>query len=316
MDPLALEQIDADIARLARRLVSQPVTTLFPEISTLRHTVFTLLQGRQRPGETRRLYLAAGRLCGLAAHVALDLGQFAVATTHTRTAWQCAESADDNALRSWVRSVQSLLAYWQQDHDRAADFAWSGLQHARAGTVRARLLSLSARADAARGHRPEALWAIEAAKDARQGHTDPPELPGVFAFPEAKQWTYAGTTLLTVGGRRRTRDAVEASTRAIVAYRTAPEEDRSSGDLLAARLDLATAHLAHGDLDAAGDELAVVLDARPERRTASISRRLRAFGALLDGPAHTGSTAARSLRDSVEAAARRSLPTDHPESVQ
>ncbi|OEJ21436.1 hypothetical protein BGM19_38450 [Streptomyces agglomeratus] len=66
---------------------------------------------------------------------------------------------------------------------------------------------------------------------------------------------------------------------------SAPEREQSSGDLLASRLDVATAPPAGGDLDGARNKLAVVLGVAPERRTASISSRLPAFGDLLAQPA-------------------------------
>ncbi|OEJ41244.1 hypothetical protein BGK70_26710 [Streptomyces agglomeratus] len=78
-------------------------------------------------------------------------------------------------------------------------------------------------------------------------------------------------------------------------------------------LDLATAHLAGGDLDGARDKLTVVLEAAPERRTASISSRLHAFGDLLAQPTYARSVSARSLRDSLQEACRRPALTNLPE---
>jgi len=100
VDDILLEQIDADITRLATDYVSRPVSELVHDISTVRRTVFDLLRGRQQPHQTSHLYLAAGRLSGLATHVALDLGQYLAAATHARTAWRCAESAGHNGLRA------------------------------------------------------------------------------------------------------------------------------------------------------------------------------------------------------------------------
>ncbi|MBT2401711.1 helix-turn-helix transcriptional regulator [Streptomyces sp. ISL-100] len=316
VDDLVLEQLDADIARLAADYVSQPVATLFREISGLRRMVFRLLEGRQRPYQTGHLYLAAGRLCGLATHVALDLGQFRAASTHARTAWSCAESAGHNELQAWVRSIQSLIAYWQQDYCQAADLARDGLRYADGGTIRSRLLSLEARASAACGDQAGTLRAVQSAQDARQRPLALAELPGVFTFPEAKQWAYAGTALLALGSRQHVSRAIAASSQAITLYQSAPERDQSSGDLLASHLDLATAHLAGGDLDGARDKLMVVLEAAPERRTASISSRLHAFGDLLAQPAYARSVSARSLRDNLQEARRRPALTNLPEPAQ
>ncbi|MFJ9696650.1 helix-turn-helix domain-containing protein [Kitasatospora sp. NPDC101183] len=310
-----LEQIDADIERLAASCVSTPVSDLFHEIRALRQGVFDLLRGRQRPLRTSHLYLQAGRLCGLATHVALDLGQYRAAATHSRTAWHCAEFADHNGLRAWVRSVQSLIAYWQQDHRQAAELARAGLLFADGGTIAARLLSLEARATAALGDHASALRAVETAGAARSTATAI-DLPGVFTFPEAKQWAYTGTALLALHSRPHVNRAIEASARAIAMYESAPRQEQSSGDLLAAHLDLANAHLAHGDLDGVQAKLAVVLGAAPDRRTASISSRLRALSALLTEPAYSGSPLALSLRENVAEACARPALTNPPELPQ
>ncbi|MFI6152430.1 XRE family transcriptional regulator [Kitasatospora sp. NPDC051170] len=310
-----LEQIDADIERLAADCVSTPVSGLFHEIGALRRGVFDLLRGRQHPRQTSHLYVQAGRLCGLATHVALDLGQYRAAATHSRTAWHCAESAGHNGLRAWVRSVQSLIAYWQQDHRQAAELARAGLPFADDGTIAARLLSLEARAAAALGDHTSALRAVEMAGAARSTVATI-DLPGVFTFPEAKQWTYTGTALLALRSRPHVNHAIEASTRAIAMYESAPRQEQSSGDLLAAHLDLAHAHLAHGDLDGVQAKLAVVLGAAPDRRTASISSRLRALRAALAEPVYSGSPLALSLRENVAEACFRPAPMNPPELPQ
>ncbi|MEU3572841.1 XRE family transcriptional regulator [Kitasatospora sp. NPDC036755] len=315
VDDMLLEQIEADIAALAEDYVSKPVSELFHDIGILRRGVFDLLRGRQHPYQASHLYLQAGRLCGLAAHAALDLGQYAAAATQSRTAWRCAESAGHNGLRAWIRSVQSLIAYWQQDHCQAAELARAGLPYADSGTIAARLLSLEARSTAALGDMTSALRAVEAAEAARsRGATA--DLPGVFTFPEAKQWTYAGTALLALGSRRYVNRAIDASSRAIALYESAPQQERSSGDLLAARLDLANAHLAHGDLDGVREKLSAVLAVAPDRRTASISTRLRALSARLAEPAYAGSPIVLSLRENVREACSRPALTNPPELPQ
>ncbi|WP_280709352.1 XRE family transcriptional regulator [Kitasatospora sp. GP30] len=315
MDEALLEQIDADVARLAADYVSRPVAELFHEIGALKRAVFELVRGRQHPYQAAQLYLQAGRLCGLATHVALDLGQYTAAATHSRTAWRCAESAGHNGLRAWTRSVQSLIAYWQQDYRRAAELARAGQPFADGGTVAARLLSLEARAAAALGDTAQALRAVEAATLARTTVLPDVDLPGVFAFPEAKQWAYAGTTLLALGSRSHVNRAIDASTMAISMYESAPQQDQSSGDLLAARLDLAGARLDLGDIAGAGKELAVVLDAAPDRRTASISTRLSALSSRLSEPVYGGSPIARSLRENVREACSRPALTNPSEPV-
>ncbi|WP_432114681.1 XRE family transcriptional regulator [Streptomyces sp. S1] len=317
VNTLVLEQFDADVERLARDFVSRPLPLLIPEIRTARGAVFRLLEGRQHPSQTRHLYVVAGWLSGLAAHVSLDLGDRSGAATHARTVVQCAEVSEHSSLRAWARSFQSLAAYWAGDYRRAGDLAQAGHSEGRgpgAGTIKARLLSLEARARAAEGDGRSALRVLALAHEARSAAgTD--ELPGVFSFPEAKQWAYAGTTLLAVGGDEHTRHAISASHRAVELYHAGPEADRSPGDLQAAHLDLATAYLASGEVERAGAKLSEVFTAEvftAEVFTASITIRLRNLAALLGSEPYRGARSAVDLRAHIHEVTVRPALASNP----
>ncbi|MFI1868600.1 helix-turn-helix domain-containing protein [Streptomyces jumonjinensis] len=312
VNALVLEQFDADVERLARDFVSRPLPLLIPEIRTARGAVFRLLEGRQHPSQTRHLYVVAGWLSGLAAHVSLDLGDRSAAATHARTVVQCAEISEHSSLRAWARSFQSLAAYWAGDYRRAGDLAQAGHSEGRgpgAGTIKARLLSLEARARAAEGDNRSALRVLALAHEARSA-AGPDELPGVFSFPEAKQWAYAGTTLLAVGGDEQTRHAIGASNRAVELYHAGPEGDRSPGDLQAAHLDLATAYLASGQVERAGAKLSEVFTA--EVFTASITIRLRNLAALLGSEPYRGAQSAVDLRAHIHEVTVRPALASNP----
>ncbi|OKI42844.1 transcriptional regulator [Streptomyces sp. CB03578] len=312
VNALVLEQFDADVERLARDFVSRPLPLLIPEIRTARGAVFRLLEGRQYPSQTRHLYVVAGWLSGLAAHVSLDLGDRSAAATHARTVVQCAEISEHSSLRAWARSFQSLAAYWAGDYRRAGDLAQAGHSEGRgpgAGTIKARLLSLEARARAAEGDNRSALRVLALAHEARST-AGPDELPGVFSFPEAKQWAYAGTTLLAVGGDEQTRHAIGASNRAVELYHAGPEGDRSPGDLQAAHLDLATAYLASGQVERAGAKLSEVFTA--EVFTASITIRLRNLAALLGSEPYRGAQSAVDLRAHIHEVTVRPALASNP----
>lgn len=315
VNALVLEQFDADVERLARDFVSRPLPLLVPEIRTARAEVFRLLEGRQHPSQTRHLYVVAGWLCGLAAHVSLDLGDRSAAATHARTVVQCAEIAEHSELRAWARSFQSLAAYWAGNYRRAADLAQAGQNEgpgSGAGTIKARLLSLEARARAAEGDEHSALRTLTLAQEARIA-AGPDELSGVFSFPEAKQWAYTGTTLLAVGGDEQIQEAITASNRAVELYQAGPEGDRSSGDLQAAHLDLATAYLASGEVEGAGAKLSEVFAA--EAYTASITIRLRNLAALLGSEPYRGAQSAVELRAHIhEVTGRHALASNLTES--
>ncbi|NUV59072.1 XRE family transcriptional regulator [Streptomyces sp. CAI-85] len=299
-DVLVVEQVEADVARLARSYVSHPLLELYVEIKRLRNGVFELLRGRQHPRQTTDLYVAASRLCGLSAHVCLDLGDYDSAATHARTARMCAEAAGHEGMSAWVRAVESLIAYWTGRYEQAARLAQMGRQHRAGGSIGARLASLEARALAMAGDRVGVVAALADAERFREAMAEQDEVPGVFAFPAAKQFTYAGTSHLALGGREHVRQAVVSADTAIRLYRSAEDDDRSVGDLFAAHVDLARGHLLLGDLDGTEAMLGFVLDSSPKRMSASIVRRLVALGRELSGPQYGGVAQAAHLRDRLQ----------------
>ncbi|MFJ4515586.1 helix-turn-helix domain-containing protein [Streptomyces sp. NPDC088816] len=313
VDELVVEQLEADVGRLARTYVSHPLMEQYVEIKRLRDGVFELLRGRQRPRQTTDLYLSASRLCGLSAHVCLDLGDYDSAATHARTARACAEAAGHEGMLAWVRAVESLIAYWTGQYERAAQLAQVGRQHREGGSIGARLASLEAWALAVVGDSAGALVALSDAERSREAISGRDEVLGVFDFPAAKQFAYAGTALLAVGGQEHVQQAIVSAETAIRLYRSADGDDQSVGDLFAAHLDLASGHLLLGDLDGTEEMLGFVLQSSPERMSASIVRRLTVLGRELGGPQYGGAAQAVHLRDRLQhTVVRASLPAAHP----
>ncbi|MFD6340962.1 helix-turn-helix domain-containing protein [Streptomyces sp. NPDC060131] len=312
-DEFVVEQLEADIGRLARTYVSHPLMEQYVEIRRLRDGVFDLLRGRQHPRQTTDLYLSASRLCRLSAHVCLDLGDYDSAATHARTARACAEAAGHEGMPAWVRAVESLIAYWTGRYEQAARLAQAGLRHRASGSIGARLASLEARALAIVGDSAGALAALSDAERSREAVSGRDEVPGVFDFPVAKQFAYAGTTLLAVGGQERVQKAIVSAETAIRIYRSADGDDQSVGDLFASHLDLAHGRLLLGDLDGAEEMLGFVLTASPERMSASIVRRLIVLGRELEGPQYGGAAQAVHLRERLQhTAVLAASPAAHP----
>ncbi|MGW2894094.1 helix-turn-helix domain-containing protein [Streptomyces sp. NPDC001212] len=312
-DEFVVEQLEADVGRLARTYVSHPLMEQYVEIKRLRDGAFDLLRGRQHPRQTTDLYLSASRLCGLSAHVCLDLGDYDSAATHARTARACAEAAGHEGMLAWVRSVESLIAYWTGRYEQAARLAQVGRRHRASGSIGARLASLEARALAIVGDTAGALAALSDAERSREAISGRDEVLGVFDFPAAKQFAYAGTTLLAVAGQEHVHRAIVSAETAIRLYRSADGDDQSVGDLFAAHLDLARGHLLLGDLDGTEEMLGFVLQSAPERMSASIVRRLTVLGRELEGPQYGGAAQAGHLRDRLQhTSARASLPAAHP----
>lgn len=304
-----LDQIGVQIRRLAAEYVFRPAAELFVEIREVRDTVFQLLRSNRLPDQMRQLYLDASRVAGLQAHICLDLGLYRAAHTHSRSAYLCADVAGHNGMRAWVRGLQSLISYWDGDLIDAVELARDGARHCSHGSVAARLPSLEARACAALGDKDNALSALDRADRARLTVVDDDE--GLFTFPKAKQAVYTGTTLLTIGDRASAVRAARESSQALKLYHAAAPTDRSSGDMLAARLDLGSAYLLQDDLDGLRDQLDIVLAVPEVRRTASIVKRTAGIGDRLDHSRYANSVQGQQLRSAITAfcASPPALPT-------
>lgn len=295
------------MAWLARAYVAWPVDEVLGELTAV-HALAVSHLGIPHPvSQTRRLYVAACRTSGLLAHVALDGGDYPTADARAHLAGVLAGYAEDSSLLAWVRGLQSLIAYWDGRVRRAAELATDGLARRPVGGDAVRLHALRARALAGAGDAPAGLEALQLAEEAHEQGGDQDDvgqepLGGVFAFDPAKRLAYAGTTLLAMGRAGVLPRAVEQSTRALAAYRQGPDRDRSSGDIQAAHLDLATAHTRAGDLDVAHVHLTAVAQVASLRRTASIRRRLHRFTRELAATAAAGSGTGRQLVDTARAA--------------
>lgn len=280
--PTTLEQLDAEIRRLARDYMTRPPSSLVPEIIALRAQAFSLLEGHQYPDQTKHLYLVTGQLCGLLAHAAFDVGNGHAAETHARTAWLCGNLAGHDSLRAYARWVQSNVAYWDGRIDDTAGLASSGQEYATTGTTMIRLASQEARAQARLGNRHEVEQALKRAADARENIQGSDEV-GVFRFQPGKAAYYASEAHAGLGGRQELQRAEAEAQEALELFRSAGPEDRSTELVAAAYLDVAAARLALNDLDATIEGMRMVLDTPPEHRTVPVVQRVQRLGEALAG---------------------------------
>jgi hypothetical protein len=74
-------------------------------------------------------------------------------------------------------------------------------------------------------------------------------LGGLFTFPRAKRYYYAGSSLIWLPGHEDAQAAEAAAEKAIKLWREAPLEERSLADELLAHVYLATARLNQGEVE-------------------------------------------------------------------
>lgn len=293
-----LDQLSADVQQLANDYLTKPPYAMFAALAHMRAEVFEMLDAHQRPTVLPSLYRIGGQLCALLAHASADLGHAYPAETETRAAWLCADLAEDNPLRAYVRWVQSNVAYWKGDYRRAADLAQSSQRYATSGTSLLRLASQEARAHAAAGDQREVERTLSIATAARDQATPADEM-GVFRFEPGKAAYYASEVRLALGGDGNYRRAADHAEQALELFHAEPEAERSPEFIAAAQLDLGAAKLALADLDAAESALRPVLALPAESRTLPVVQRMAKADKLLAGPKFARSILASDLREQI-----------------
>lgn len=304
-----LEHVAYELGRIAVDYVSTPALPLLHDLIGLRDTTMRLLRDRPHPRQSRQLFFLTGTTCLLLAHASQNLGDPGSAMAQARTALTCAEQADHHGLLAWVRGTQALIAEGSRRPKDAVKFARAGQQYATTVESRVRLAALEARASARLGDADAtsaALTRADCARDHGQDSTDElSELGGLLTFPVAKQLYYAGGAHSLLGQHEKAKRAASA---AIELYETGPAEDRSYGDEAMARVDVADARLAAGDLAGAGEALAPVFALPPAQRIRQLHDRLTRVSNALVIPRYAQTREARQLAGELAAFAEGSPP--------
>lgn len=291
-----LEQLDEDVRRIARDYLNNAPLPLMLATLRVRNRVFTLLEGRQHPNQTRQLYLTAGRLCGLLAWMAGDVGRHSEAETQARTGWLCAELAGADGLRAWIRATQSKVAYWDGRVRESARLADDGLRFAASDSARVLLASLAARGWARLGNTDEAHAALARAEEERT-RAGEDEVGGLYGFSEAQQSYLAGSTHLWL---REPAEALRAADRAVWLYEVGDQSERFYGAEMLALIDAATAHVQSGEMDGAVQKLQPVLAVPPDQRLETFTQRLGEMRDALRRSRHAISRPAVDMQRQIE----------------
>lgn len=312
----ALEQLDADVFRIANDYVHVAPLPMVVEMMRVRRKVYRLLDGHQKPADTAHLYLLAGTLSGLMANASTDLGYHDAAGEQARAAWAYAELAGHNGLRAWTRGMQALIEYWSERPRQAARLAQGAHRWADSPTAKIRIYNIEARMWSRLGNLNEANRCVQAAAEIRgsapAGDMLHDEIGGVFGFNDAKSHYYAGATHIHLG---QADQALEETNQAIEIYTRGPAAQRSYGAESLARVDAASAYLIKGSLDGAIDALGPVLDLPPDKRIAQLDERLTGLRHRIARPAFRNASEAHDLDERIEefslSTAARDLTPNH-----
>ncbi|WP_328990836.1 hypothetical protein OG394_31690 [Kribbella sp. NBC_01245] len=301
---LTVEQMHADLHRVAQTYLRVPTKPLFLRTRGIRDRAFKLLSGRQQPAQTRDLYAAAGWSLTLLAWMSVDLGRPDIAESHTRTAWACAESADHDDLRAWVRAAQHTAAFWQDDFGKAAVFAADGLRFAR-GSSKTFLAAAHAVDLARAGQFGPARQALELAKSAEfEAGTN--ELGGpLLCSPERAEAIWSDAHLW-LGEAAVTAEHADRSVRL---FEAAAHAQRNYGSERMVRLQQVKARLELGELDGAVEALDAVLPTAPEFRVRPLIQRISEVAAQTRTPRYLGEAKARAMHETIREFVRRPATT-------
>ena len=305
-----LEQLRADVTRLSRDYMTGEPFPLFLEMRRVRSRMHAALDRRMWPRDATELYFLLGCLNDLMAVAAYDLGYREAAEELIRAGWAYAVAIDHRPLMARLRVEAANFAYWNQPR-QSRDLALTGLDYLADGPNAAYIHLKYGRAAARLGEADAARSAITAASEARERehHDDLVEIGGEFNFSRASQHYLAGSTLIEIPGAGR--EAGTELERAAELYEAGPEpgEDHSRHAVVITRIDLATARLRAGQVEAAIAVLEPVLSLASGRRISGLVLRLGRTRAELAQPIFRGSVQARELDERIEEFGRETITT-------
>jgi hypothetical protein len=254
-----MDQLYDDVSILATSYQKTAPSLVIGSLIDTQDRIFDLLEGRQPPGQTRQLFLLASVTSGLLAKISHDLADPHTAMTHSRTAYLCADNADHNGMRAWVRGLQSLIAYWAGRYRESIRYARSGAENPTRSTSGVWVPLNEARAWAALGNAEEA-WAAIRRVESRRDDVSPDEvdgLGGVCTFSTNRQLYYTADALSWLPTEAA--DAEDYATAAVQAYSDQAAADWAFGDVAGSAADLAVSRVHQGETEGASEALRPVL---------------------------------------------------------
>ncbi|MGH3913399.1 MAG: hypothetical protein ACRDTC_08315 [Pseudonocardiaceae bacterium] len=220
-----LDQLADDVCRLVGAYLQQPLPTLLGDLIDTQDRAFELLEGRQRPEQSRDLYLIAGITCWLMSVASRDLGTAHDAMKQARTGYVCADNAGHDGLRASIRGLQAAITYSSGRWEDSVYYAQLGADAAARsrGTAGAFLPSGEARALAALNRLDEARAALDRAVDARDRvqADELDTLGGLCNFTCSVQFQYAAEAL-SWGGAPEADHAERLALEGLQAYAVEP----------------------------------------------------------------------------------------------
>lgn len=305
----AMEQVYDDVRHVAQAYPQRPLLEILGQLVDTQELVFALLESRQRPENLRQLYFLGGITGGLLAKASHDLGNPHAALTQARTAFLCADNADHDGLRAWVRGLQSLVSYWAGNPHDSVRYAQLGAGYAdQARSTTSVWLPVSeARAWAALGNADAAGSALTRAESAwaTVRCDDLDEIGGLCTFGRHRQLYYAADALAWLPAQ--VDSAERYSHQAVEAYADQTHPEWSFGDAAGSHAAMAITRIAKGELEGAAEAITPVLALPAERRINGVVHSARRVHQALRQSGHADN--ARDLQEEIEVFTRTPMRT-------
>jgi transcriptional regulator with XRE-family HTH domain len=298
-----LEHYTVQVRQLASDYQHAAPYPLLMQARWLRDRVFGKLKGHQSPSQARELYLIAAQACGLLAWMSGDMSFYRNAEAHAWTAWVCAEHADHDGARTWIRVTQSKLAYWDGRFVESAQLAEDGLRYQCHDSGQIMTSLFRARALARLGRDHEAQDALDQARTGLERAEDD-EIGGLWSVVPARFHSLASNIQMW---RRDPVQVLAETTQALELFGRSDPRERNYGAESHTRIDQALAHLSLQELDGADAALGPVLALSAENRYEPITQHLEQARQPLAQPYFRGLARARQLQEEIEVYCQESI---------
>lgn len=268
---LTIEQINEEIRWISDNYLRAPTEPLFNRARALRNRISELLSQCRRPSKMMELYEAAGWCLSVLGWISTDIGASMPAKSHLRTAWACAENAESDNLRAWVRACEHTVHFWDKNYEAAAESAADGLRYAEIGSASLFLSSALALDLARLGDSVESTTALEdAMRAANSVSTRDDKLGGPFTCSVARATGFWSDVHLATGAAD---ISLQYSVEAVRLFENTDPEKRNLGSERMARCQVVKSYLTLGEIDGAEEALSPILETEPENRVRPLMKR-------------------------------------------
>lgn len=303
-----LEQIAEEVRKLSSDFISKDPLDTFNRSRRLRNDIFILLERKHLPSQEQLLYAFGARTLGYLAGASSDFyGLYDAAADHLRLARQFAASSGSSEVHSWVLSLQSANTFWMNNWAKAATFSERALEIAVTKSGFLRATSMHARALARLGDVEGLNLLVRNSEESPiDGKTDDEQ--GMILFSESNHLRCVGTAYLWAGEYAR---ASEQLAQALDRYLSDSPENFAI--IATIRADIATSYVHQGDIRAAVNAVAPLLELSPSYRLEGAVRRLRELKVPLADPSLGQSPQTGELLSSISTFVNGAAPKPEPE---